>query len=175
MLKWGKCSSIASVKIFHRAMLNKGQLSVQTLPAAQIDFSQKDSCIGCKFSHQVAPLYIGCKFSHQMKSPEKWNDELLLWQSSFGLGKEKRGKWSTSIWCMAMERTSVFTEEKTQSNIQLGMFYLTRASVLRILPNISKVYHVQLVWPMPDICHFLYTGRIFKFQSLPLKTPKIYP
>ena len=28
---------------------------------------------------------------------------------------------------------------------------------------------------IPDICHFLYTGRIFKLKILHLKIPKIYP
>ena len=28
---------------------------------------------------------------------------------------------------------------------------------------------------IPHICHFLYTGRIFKFQILHLKITKIYP
>ena len=38
-------------------------------------------------------------------------------------------------------------------------------------------HHLGHVWSMliPHICHFLYTGRIFKFQILHLKMPKIYP
>ena len=53
-------------------------------------------------------------------------------------------------------------------NSHLDLFVL-------IYTHMDSFKQIWYIWHIPHICHFLYTGRIFKFQILHLKITRIYP
>ena len=53
-----------------------------------------------------------------------------------------------------------------------GLHHIFQIIVLRLQHHSHRQSDHHSI---PDICHFLYTGRIFKFKILHLKIPKIYP